>query len=440
VGLDYGYGPAMDRQAGVAVIRAAFERGVTFFDTAEAYGPFTNGELVGDALAPFRGEVVIATKFGWNIDPKTGEHHGGLNSRPKHIKAATGRILKRLKTNGIDLLYQHRVDPEVPIENIAGAVKELIQEGKVKHFGLSEAGASTIRRAHAVQAVTAVADKQEMISHGRSGRRAETDQPQRGSAAARYGVAQLHAVPNPAAMNTSDYTAHAAEDSVSRFVFTFEAIGTQWEIETHEPLGRRLQQRILERTEQFDTTYSRFRPDSLVSRVAATPDGGCFDFSDDSIALFDLYDRLHTATGGAVDPLVGRDLELLGYDRTYSLTPASDLVRAEAHARGRATWSKDIIRDGTSLVTRRPRASAVNRRAWGDGLHHVLDARTGVPVRDVVATWVVADEAATADGLATALFFTRGDYLAEVFRFSYVRMFANGRAEISQNFDGEFFS
>jgi FAD:protein FMN transferase len=293
------------------------------------------------------------------------------------------------------------------------------------------------------------------------------------------------------------------------YMFTFEAIGTQWEIETLEPLDCQLQQRILERIDQFDTTYSRFRSDSLVSRVAAAPHGDRFEFPDDSIALFDLYERLHTATGGAVDPLVGRDLELLGYDQTYSLIPASDRVRAEAHARGRASWSKDIIRDGTSLVTRRPLvidvgaagkgylvdivseilraagftqfvvdgsgdlrhsgesgirvglehpfdpqlvigvanlhnralcASAVTRRAWGDGLHHVLDARTGVPIRDVVATWVIADEAATADGLATALFFTRGEHLAKVFNFSYVRMFADGRAEISQNFDGELFS
>ncbi|HEU5102433.1 MAG TPA: FAD:protein FMN transferase [Roseiflexaceae bacterium] len=291
--------------------------------------------------------------------------------------------------------------------------------------------------------------------------------------------------------------------------FRFEAIGTQWEIETRQPLDRRMQRRILERIEQFDVTYSRFRSDSLVSQVATAPDGGCFDFPEDSIALFDLYDRLHRVSGGAVDPLVGRDLELLGYDQTYSLTPASDRVRAEAHARGRASWSKDIIRDGASLVTRRPFvidvgaagkgylvdivaeilreagfaqfvvdgsgdlrhageasirvglehpfdpqlvigvanlknralcASTVTRRAWGDGLHHVLDARTGIPVRDVVATWVVADDAAMADGLATALFFTRANHLAKVFQFSYVRMFADGRAEISQNFDGELFS
>jgi len=156
MGLDYGYGPATDRREGVAIIRAAVERGVTFFDTAEAYGPFSNEELVGEALAPFRKQVVIATKFGWNIDRKTGKRHPGLNSRPEHIKEATEGMLERLKTECIDLLYQHRVDPDVAIEDVAGAVKELVREGKVKHFGLSEAGANTVRRAHAVQAVTAV--------------------------------------------------------------------------------------------------------------------------------------------------------------------------------------------------------------------------------------------------------------------------------------------
>jgi len=156
MGLDYGYGPATDRAFGIAIIRAAFERGVTFFDTAEAYGPFTNELLVGEALAPFRNDVVIATKFGWNIDQKTGERLPGLNSRPEHIKVVTDGMLKRLQTDCIDLLYQHRVDPVVPIEDVAGAVKELVREGKVKHFGLSEAGAATIRRAHAVQPVTAV--------------------------------------------------------------------------------------------------------------------------------------------------------------------------------------------------------------------------------------------------------------------------------------------
>jgi aryl-alcohol dehydrogenase-like predicted oxidoreductase len=156
MGLDYGYGPATDRQEGITIIRAAAERGVTFFDTAEAYGPFTNEQLVGEALAPIRDQVVIATKFGWNIDPQTGERRPGLNSRPEHIRAATEGMLKRLRTDRIDLLYQHRVDPDVPIEEVAGTVRELIGEGKVRHYGLSEAGAQTIRRAHAVHPVTAV--------------------------------------------------------------------------------------------------------------------------------------------------------------------------------------------------------------------------------------------------------------------------------------------
>jgi aryl-alcohol dehydrogenase-like predicted oxidoreductase len=156
MGLDYGYGPAMDRREGIRIIRGAAEHGVTFFDTAESYGPFTNEELVGEALAPIRDRVVIATKFGWNIDPQTGERRAGLNSRPEHIKIATEGMLKRLKTDHIDLLYQHRVDPEVPIEEVAGTVKDLIAEGKVNHYGLSEAGAQTIRRAHAVHRVTAI--------------------------------------------------------------------------------------------------------------------------------------------------------------------------------------------------------------------------------------------------------------------------------------------
>jgi aryl-alcohol dehydrogenase-like predicted oxidoreductase len=156
MGLSFGYGPAVDRSEGIALIRAAVDRGVTFFDTAEVYGPFTNEELVGEALAPFRGQVVIATKFGWDIDPETGERRGGLNSRPEHIKVATEGMLRRLKTDRIDLLYQHRVDPDIPIEDVAGAVKDLVREGKVQHFGLSEAAAQTIRRAHAVQPVAAV--------------------------------------------------------------------------------------------------------------------------------------------------------------------------------------------------------------------------------------------------------------------------------------------
>jgi aryl-alcohol dehydrogenase-like predicted oxidoreductase len=156
MGMSFSYGPPKDKQEMIPVIRAAVERGVTFFDTAEAYGPFTNEELVGEALAPFRGQVVIATKFGWKIDPKAERGLAGLDSRPEHIKEVAEASLKRLKVEAIDLFYQHRVDPDVPIEDVAGAVKDLIQEGKVKHFGLSEAAAKTIRRAHAVQPVTAV--------------------------------------------------------------------------------------------------------------------------------------------------------------------------------------------------------------------------------------------------------------------------------------------
>jgi aryl-alcohol dehydrogenase-like predicted oxidoreductase len=156
MGLSHAYGPPVEKQAGIALIRAAVDRGVTFFDTAEAYGPFVNEELVGEALAPVRRQVVIATKFGFDIDAKTGEHRGGTNSRPKHIRAVAEASLKRLRVDTIDLFYQHRVDPNVPIEDVAGAVKDLIQTGKVKHFGLSEAGIKTIRIAHAVQPVTAV--------------------------------------------------------------------------------------------------------------------------------------------------------------------------------------------------------------------------------------------------------------------------------------------
>jgi aryl-alcohol dehydrogenase-like predicted oxidoreductase len=156
MGLSHAYGPAVDKQAGIALIRAAVERGVTFFDTAEAYGPFANEELVGEALAPVRDKVVIATKFGFDIDLRTGERRGGVNGRPEHVKAVAEAALKRLRTDVIDLFYQHRVDPAVPIEDVAGAVKDLIREGKVRHFGLSEASAQTIRRAHAAQPVTAV--------------------------------------------------------------------------------------------------------------------------------------------------------------------------------------------------------------------------------------------------------------------------------------------
>jgi len=153
MGLSFGYGPALDQQQGISLIRAAVERGVTFFDTAEVYGPFINEELVGEALAPFRDQVVIATKFGFKIE---NGKQAGLDSRPEHIKEVADASLRRLKTDRIDLLYQHRVDPNVPIEDVAGAVKDLIHQGKVKHFGLSEAGVKTIRRAHAVQSVAAL--------------------------------------------------------------------------------------------------------------------------------------------------------------------------------------------------------------------------------------------------------------------------------------------
>jgi aryl-alcohol dehydrogenase-like predicted oxidoreductase len=156
MGMSFSYGPPADKQEMISLLRSAVERGVTFFDTAEVYGPFTNEELVGEALAPFRGQVVIATKFGFKLDPKGERPWVGLDSRPQHIREVAEGSLKRLKVDAIDLFYQHRVDPDVPIEDVAGTVKDLIQQGKVKHFGLSEAGVQTIRRAHAVQPVTAL--------------------------------------------------------------------------------------------------------------------------------------------------------------------------------------------------------------------------------------------------------------------------------------------
>ena len=155
MGMSFSYGPPKDKQEMIALLRTAVDRGITFFDTAEVYGPFTNEELVGEALAPLRDRVVIATKFGFKLDPATGKQ-AGLDSSPEHIKEVAESSLKRLKTDVIDLFYQHRVDPNVPIEDVAGAVKDLIQQGKVKHFGLSEAGVQTIRRAHAVQPLTAL--------------------------------------------------------------------------------------------------------------------------------------------------------------------------------------------------------------------------------------------------------------------------------------------
>jgi aryl-alcohol dehydrogenase-like predicted oxidoreductase len=166
MGMSFSYGPPKDKQEMIALLRAAVERGVTFFDTAEVYGPFTNEELLGEALSPFRGQVVIATKFGFNLNPDGSPGWLGLNSRPERIKQVAEDSLKRLKVDAIDLFYQHRVDLDVPIEDVAGTVKELIQEGKVKHFGLSEAAAKTIRRAHAVQPLTAVQSEYSLWTRG----------------------------------------------------------------------------------------------------------------------------------------------------------------------------------------------------------------------------------------------------------------------------------
>lgn len=158
------YGPPPDKAEAIALIRAAVERGITFFDTAESYGPFTNETIVGEALAPFRGQITIASKFGWDIDPDSGVRHGGVNSRPAHIRRAVEGMLRRLRVDCIDLLYQHRVDPDVPMEDVAGTVGDLIREGKARHFGLSEAGPDSITRAHAVQPVTAVQNEYSLWS------------------------------------------------------------------------------------------------------------------------------------------------------------------------------------------------------------------------------------------------------------------------------------
>lgn len=289
---------------------------------------------------------------------------------------------------------------------------------------------------------------------------------------------------------------------MTRSAYDFEAIGTRWQIETAAPLDDVAKRAVAERIESFDSAYSRFRADSLVTRIAAGP--GRFEFPGDSVELFALYDRLHAATGGAVDPLVGHELERLGYDRSYSLTPETG-----TDASPRASWATDLIRDGATVTTTRAVvidvgaagkgylvdrvrdvlvehgidemvvdasgdlvhrgidpirvglehpldptkaigvaefanaslcASASNRRVWGDGLHHILDARTGDPARDVIATWVIAADTALADGLATALFFTGAHELAGTFHFSYVRMYADGRAERSRYFPGELFT
>jgi FAD:protein FMN transferase len=290
------------------------------------------------------------------------------------------------------------------------------------------------------------------------------------------------------------------------FKFKFDAIGTSWEIDTPKAMSVSLQISIRDRIAHFDATYSRFRSDSLVTRMATADHGGCFEFPDDAIPLFDFYDCLHAVTGGAVDPLVGRDLELLGYDAAYSLQ--HDPLALARYSHERRSWQQDVVRDGTRITTERrvvidvgaagkgylvdnvaailraaghvayvvdgggdlrhagqdpldvgledpsdPAfaigiahlmgqalcASATNRRSWGP-FHHIVDSRTGVPVKNVVATWVVADDAMTADGLATALFFTPAERLAEMFHFSFVRMLSSGQVEISADFDGELFS
>lgn len=296
-----------------------------------------------------------------------------------------------------------------------------------------------------------------------------------------------------------------AEDAPSgRGVFRFGAIGTDWQIDTEHPLPDGVRQQITVLTENFDRVWSRFRADSLVTRIAHAAGGGRFEFPARDAALLNLYDRLVAAAGGAVDPLVGRDLELLGYDAHYTLTPDQAALTSRRH---RDSWLSDIRRQGTTLVTDHPVvidvgaagkgylvdliadtlrdagidrfvvdgsgdlrhrgpdpvivglehptlagrvigtvplrdqalcASAATRRAWGNGLHHVLDGRTRQPVSDVVATWTIADDAATADGLATALFVTDPERL-EPFAFSWVRMLADGRVQWSNRFDGELF-
>jgi thiamine biosynthesis lipoprotein len=286
--------------------------------------------------------------------------------------------------------------------------------------------------------------------------------------------------------------------------FRFTAIGTEWQIDTESPLSEDLRRRVRSVAEDFDRVWSRFRADSLITRIAHAPGGGRFEFPARDVALFELYDRLVAATDGAVDPLVGRDLELLGYDARYSLVPDDAAI---AQRRRRDTWARDIRRDATTITTDRPVvvdvgaagkgylvdliadalraagtdrflvdgsgdlrhrgpdpvtvglahptlsgrvigrvplrdaalcASATNRRTWGEGLHHVLDGRTRLPVTAVVATWVIAADAATADGLATALFVSEPERLRS-FVFRWVRMLADGRVQWSNDFDGELF-
>jgi thiamine biosynthesis lipoprotein len=289
--------------------------------------------------------------------------------------------------------------------------------------------------------------------------------------------------------------------------FEFDAIGTSWQIDTPVSLGAEVRDRVLDLVERFDAVYSRFRQDSMVKRIAEASRGGTFRFPSDAVVMFDLYDRLHAATDGAVDPLVGRDLELLGYDSDYSLAPAEKAIASTAIQS--PIWCRDLQREGMTITTRRPLvvdvgavgkgrlvdlvaallteegfddfiidgggdichrgrskldvglehpldptlvigianvsgnsicASASNRRNWADGLHHVLNGRTGRPTGDIIATWAIAADTATADGLATALFFGPSQRLMTAFEFAFVRMFADGSVEVSDNFDGEVFT
>lgn len=290
--------------------------------------------------------------------------------------------------------------------------------------------------------------------------------------------------------------------------FVFEAIGTRWEIATQSGINERVRQQISSLVQEFDSVYSRFREDSLVSRVATSVRGGIFSFPEQAVPLFELYDKLYKVTDGAVDPLVGRHLELMGYDKTYSLTPAAQQLEGQ-NSRCKPRWEKDIVRSGQIITTFRPVvidfgaagkgylvdlvsrllheaghphfivdgsgdirhagpsairvglehpfrpeevigiaslheaalcASAINRRAWGDGLHHIVNANTGISVADVIATWATAEDALTADGLATALFFTAPEILAGEFDFTGVRLFADGKVEASPEFSGELFT
>ncbi|MCR6727764.1 FAD:protein FMN transferase [Agrobacterium fabrum] len=289
--------------------------------------------------------------------------------------------------------------------------------------------------------------------------------------------------------------------------FTFDAIGTSWEIDTAVPLGAEVRRQLIDLVERFDRVYSRFRCDSIVTRIAKAPHGGMFDFPNDAVPMFDLYDRLHEVTEGAIDPLVGRDLERLGYDAGYTLIPKKNAMASTA--KRRPVWHWDVSRLGRTVTTQEPLvidigavgkgrlvdlvadllmfegieefivdaggdmyhrgstildvglehpldagmvigtarlsnaslcASASNRRRWGDELHHVIDGRTGRPTMNVIATWAIADDTATADGLATALFFDSPTPLMATFDFSFVRMFADGRVEVSDNFGGEVFT